>query len=184
MTTYFSGISNINKIINNNTVKNEVLGIESDGENLILYEANNNDPTKELTEDDIQKTILPINNIESAMQLFRTMNDDMDEIDINDRLMLDFDLTPDDIHNKFDSYSNDPLNFLNSNKTSSRDFLTDLFNYHEFVQPPEQETVFLISKKYDPKHKPTRKKPNSKKKLNLKKNKTSKIKKNAKKPKK
>ena len=29
MTTYFSGISNINKIINNNTVKNEVLGIES-----------------------------------------------------------------------------------------------------------------------------------------------------------
>ena len=38
MATYFSGVSSINKTVNNDIVQNEVLGIESDGENLILYE--------------------------------------------------------------------------------------------------------------------------------------------------
>lgn len=177
MTTYFSGVSSINKSINNNIVKNEVLGIQSDGDNLILYETNNPNPNKQLTEEDIHITTLPISSIESAMQLFETYNNDivLDDIDLKDRLMLDFELEPDDIHNPFDSYSNDPLNFLNSNKTTSRDFLTDLFNYHEFVQPQEPEINIFVSKKYNPKYKPTRKKNNSKDKLKLKKNKTSKL---------
>lgn len=186
MTTYFTGSYSVNKSINDEELENMVLGIESDGEVVKLYELGN-DEEPIVTE-------VPIDNINSAMNLFNTyivdseeqdeelmdeINDDFfngNHLDFRDRLMFDFDINSDDIHTSFNNFSRDPLTFTNSTNTTGPDFFRDLFNYHQFTRPKNEEVNFIVAKEYNPKHKKTNKRVKSDKKLKLKKNKTAKAK--------
>lgn len=186
MTTYFTGSYSVNKSINDEELENMVLGIESDGEVVKLYELGN-DEEPIVTE-------VPIDNINSAMNLFNTyivdsedqdeelmdeINDDFfngNHLDFRDRLMFDFDINSDDIHTSFNNFSRDPLSFTNSTNTTGPDFFRDLFNYHQFSTPKNEEVNFIVAKEYNPKHKKTNKRVKSDKKLKLKKKKTAKAK--------
>lgn len=187
MTTYFTGSYSVNKNINGEELENTVLGIESDGEVVKLYELEDDTDEYIVTE-------IPIDDVNSAMNLFNSYivdptnySDNNEEqhdfvndiffngnhLDFKDRLMYDFDINSDDIHTSFNNFSRDPLNFTNSTNTTGPDFFRNLFNYHQFSMPKNEEVNLVIAKQYNPRHKTTKKNVKSEKKLKLKKNKTA-----------
>ena len=151
-------------------------GILSDGENVILYEKDD--------DDEMYETVIPIDSINSYVDIFNNGVEDHPD-DLIARLAKDFDMQPEDVNTSLSTMLHEPeeyslLNDMTLSKLprQERSVTADFFKNILGVDAPSlQGKNIVVSAEFVPRSKTAKKKRKESSLLALKKKKTAKIRK-------